>query len=56
MTDVCSRMYRTASFGSRNVLFGEPERSLGEGVNVSLVSGLGVFGVGVMGLWGECEV
>ena len=36
MADVCSRMYRTASFSSRNRLFGEPEQALWEGERVCL--------------------
>ena len=36
MADVCSRMYRTASFSSRYRLFGEPEQALWEGERVCL--------------------
>lgn len=36
MTDVCSRMYRSASFGSRNRLFGRVRKALWGGEWVCL--------------------
>lgn len=36
MTDVCSRMYRTASFSSRYRLFGRMRKALWEGERVCL--------------------